>query len=122
MSLLWALLPDEALVLVIAAIGFAVMFRIITLRALPAILGGILLIAMLSPFIDSLMDTLPLWILLVLAIAFGLSLLRGFFSLFLGSRATDAMTGNLAASFLRGVFWLLFLPLTLLWRLAVTRR
>lgn len=121
MSLIWALLPDEFLVLVIAGIGLALMLRIISGRAAAGLLGGLVLMLLAAPFIEAMTAALPAWLLVLLTVAFALSLLRGLSNLLIGTHATNHMVGALAAQVVVGTLRLVFLPVTLLWR-AVVRR
>lgn len=68
-------LPESTWILVIIGVGFALMFQIINRQAAGRIIGGIVLLAILGPFVDSLFSMLPGWvcvaILLVLCISVG---------------------------------------------------
>jgi hypothetical protein len=114
MNLLLALIPDEALILVIVAIGFGLMLGIIRGKAAASMIGGLLLFIVLGPFVEALLEVLPWWLTLVLLGVVLLSLLRAFSSLLLGSRASDHMVGILAADVVRfcflGVFQILLMP------------
>jgi hypothetical protein len=57
--------------------------------------GVIILIAMLMPFIDSLFDSMPLWILVLLMIVFIFSLFRGLLNILFGKGATDNFVGHI---------------------------
>ncbi len=114
MQLLWFFLPDEALVLVIAAVGLLLMVRVISGRTALGILGAIILLALVSPFIDALMDALPGWSVLLLFAAILLWLFRAACGLFLGRRAADHTVGVLAADAVRFCFRLLLLPFRIL--------
>jgi hypothetical protein len=74
MQALLFLLPREFWVLLLMAAGIMMMigFR----KAALGIVGSVVLLALLSPFIDSLIDALPTWILIILMIFFAMSLLR----------------------------------------------
>jgi hypothetical protein len=114
MSWLLALLPDEFLPLLIAGIGLALILRILRVQAAMAIIGGILLSLLLGPFVEAILDFLPMWVSLLVLLFVGMSLLRGFLSLILGERAADHMVGSLAAELVKGLFSLLILPLRLI--------
>jgi uncharacterized membrane protein YccC len=68
-------LPESTWILVIVGVGFALIFQIISRKAAGRIIGGIVLLALLGPFIHSLFSTLPGWlsvvILVVLCISIG---------------------------------------------------
>jgi len=114
MQFLWLFLPDEFLVLVIALVGLAVMVRLVRLRTAGIFLGSIVLMLLLTPFIDSFMSSLPWWLNLLVLAAICWAVVRGFFRLVLGAGAADEMIGNLAAGLVRatfrGTFFLLFFP------------
>jgi ABC-type multidrug transport system fused ATPase/permease subunit len=117
MNLLLTLLPDQALILVIAAIALGLILRIISPKYAAFIVGGIILMLVMEPFFDALFAALPWWLTLLVSGFLLLSLLRSLFNLLLGSRATDHMVGILAADAVRlslaGVFRLLFMPFRL---------
>jgi hypothetical protein len=118
MSLLWALIPDEALILVIAAIGIGLILRIISGRTAVSLIGGIALMVLLAPFVEALFASLPWWLTLLLFAGLVLSVLRGLSSVVLGERASDHMVGTLASDVVRfcfvGFFQLLFMPFRLI--------
>ena len=93
MSMLFALLPDNALVLVIMAIGIGLIIGIFSRKAAFGYMGMIILYALLSPFIDSLFDILPLWLVLLLLVVFILGILRVGLNIFFGKRSTDYFVG-----------------------------
>jgi len=117
MRTLWLWLPDEAMVLVIAGIGLALMFGFIRGRAAMALLGTVILTLLAGPFIDALLDTLPGLVILLLVLFVVLALFRGVLSLFLGERAAAHAVGILAADVMRAGFRLLFLLLLLPFRI-----
>jgi hypothetical protein len=117
MRTLWLWLPDEAMVLVIAGIGLAMMFGFIRGRAAMALLGTVILTLLAGPFIDALLDMLPGWMLLLLLLWVGVALFRWVLSLILGARAADEAVGSLAADVIRAGFRLLFLLLCLPFRI-----
>ncbi|MGC8794146.1 MAG: hypothetical protein ACP5U2_12225 [Bryobacteraceae bacterium] len=101
MKTLWWLLPDEAMVLVIAAIGLALMLRLIRGRTAMGLLGTVVLLLLLGPFIDALLDLLPGWLLLLMLLLVAMALFRGILELFLGERAAAEAVGSLAADVIR---------------------
>jgi len=104
-------IPDEALLLIVMGIGLALMLGLIGGRAALGILGMVLLLPLLSPFVEALVGELPPWVSLVLLAIVALALIRGLAALLLGARAADTMVGNLAADLVRLVVRLLLLPL-----------
>ncbi|MCZ2156412.1 MAG: hypothetical protein LC114_21325 [Bryobacterales bacterium] len=113
MRFLW-LLPGEFLVLVIALAGLGVMVGLVRIRAVGSLLGGIVLMLLLTPFIESFMASLPWWINLLVLVGLGWMLIQGFFRFVLGRGAADEMIGTLAAdvvrAVLRGAFFTLLSP------------
>ena len=116
MSWILALVPDEAIVLIIVLIGFALMCGFISGRRASGVIGGIVLLLILSPFIASLLDALPAWLLLGLLIAFGMSLLRAVSNFVIGRGATNEMVGTLAADVVRLCFRAIFFTIALPFR------
>jgi hypothetical protein len=119
MRTLWLWLPDEAMLLVIAGVGLALMLGFIRGRAAMGLLGTVLLVLLAGPFIDALLDTLPGWMLLLLLLWVGVALFRWVLSLLLGARAANEAVGSLAADIIRAglrlLFLLLCLPFRILW-------
>jgi len=112
-GVLWALLPDEALPLVVVAAGLMMIlgFR----QAALSILGMVLLFPILAPFVEALFGELPPWVSLVILAFIGLAILRGLAALLIGQRAADTMVGSLAADVVRIVVGTLFFPLRVAW-------
>lgn len=83
------LLPPETWVclLVLAGILMIIGFR----KAALSIVGSVLLLALLSPFIDALVDALPTWLLVIMMIFFVMSLFR----FILGERVADHLIAHL---------------------------
>jgi hypothetical protein len=115
MKLLWLLLPDEVLILVIAALALAVIVGLIRLRTALGIVGALALGIILTPFIEALFENLPPWVSLAVLIVFGLVICRAALELLIGKGASDHAVGGLAADALKGFFWFLFLPIRVLW-------
>lgn len=110
---LWALLPDEALPLVIMVAGLLMIlgFR----RTGLGMLGTALLLPVIAPFVEALFGELPPWVSLAILAFFGLAILRGMAALVIGQRAADTMVGSLAADVVRLVVGMLFFPLRVAW-------
>lgn len=113
MSWLWFFIPDEALPLLIVGVGLALILGLLTGRAVLGILGLLIIIPMLVPFIEALFGAMPPWISVLILVIIGLSLLRGLAGLFIGRRAADTMVGTLAADVVRFIVVCLFLPFRL---------
>jgi len=114
-GLLLSFIPDSFLILVIVFAGFALMLRIISPGTAFRIIGVVILIAMLMPFVDSLFESLPLWILLLMIMVFALSLFRGLLNMIFGRGATDEFVGHL-------MYDLFMLPFRIIRNLLVRRR
>ncbi len=111
---LWLFLPDEAMVLVIAGIGLALILGLIRRQAALALVGAVAVSLLVGPFVEAVIGALPGWALFVLLVFLAFSLFRASLSLFLGSGAADHAVGSLAASVIRFCFGLLFLPFRVL--------
>lgn len=92
---LLALLPDEAVILIPMGLGLMIMFRIISFSGAMTILGSVLLMYLLSPFVFSLLDQSPNWVVYGLLLLFSFSLLRAILQALVGKGATDHFVGNL---------------------------
>jgi hypothetical protein len=94
------------MIVAIAVIALGLIVGMIRPRRAFALLGLIVLLLLSGPFIDSLIgyiwSILPLWLILLALPFVFLAVARGAFRLLLGARATDHMTGILAAN---GVLW-----------------
>ncbi len=111
-ELLLLLLPDEALPLIIAGLGIALILGIINRRVVFNLLGIVILFSLLSPFIDSLFESLPLWLLLLLSLGFAFSILKLVLNTVFGKEAT----GNFLGRVLFEIFALPFRCIGLLFR------
>ena len=111
MSLLWFFLPDEALPLIIVGVGLALILGFG--RGVLGILGLLLLIPIVAPFVEALLGELPLWVSLLILAIVGLAIFRGLAGLLIGARAADHMMGILAADVVRLVVLFLFFPFRL---------
>lgn len=116
MSLLWALLPDEFMPLAIAGVGLAVILGLLRLRKAAALIGGICLLLISGPFFDSLFDSLPTWIFLLMLPILAIVIIRWLVRLVIGERAADHLVGSLAADLIRGIIVFPFRVLGLLFR------
>lgn len=121
-SVLWTLVPDEALPLLIAAVGLAMVCGLLRGQAALRLLALVLLAPVLGALGQSLLAQCPPWVTWLVLAGVGLSLLKGLAALLLGPRAADTMLGSLAADLVRLVVRFvvrlalpLALPLLLLW-------
>lgn len=124
-SLLWTLLPDEALPLLIVGVGLAMMLGILRGRAVLGLLAMLLIAPVIGAVGEALLAQLPPWVAWMLLVGLGLALLRGLAALLLGPRAADTMVGSLAADLVRLAVRMFCLPLRLVWwvvRLGASRR
>lgn len=115
-QLLWAFLPDEAIPLLVAGIGLLAIVGLLRGRRLASVLLPVLLLPIVSPFVESAVATLPGWVSLALIAIIVLSLARAAASVLLGRRAAEHMVGILAADLVRSALSLLFLPIRLAFR------
>jgi uncharacterized membrane protein len=116
LTLLWFLLPDEALILLLVVGGFLVMFGLVSARA---VLGVVVLLALLpvvAPLIEEGFAALPAWLAVVLLGVLGIWMLQMVATFVLGRGAADHMVGTLAADLVRLLVLATLLPLRLLWR------
>jgi hypothetical protein len=119
MKLLWLLLPDEFLVLIIAALALAVIVGLIRLRTAMGIIGALVLGIILTPFIEALFENLPPWLSLAVLLVLGLVICRAALELLIGKGASDHAVGGLATDAIKWLFRLLFLPIRLVWWMLV---
>lgn len=119
-NLLWFFLPDSALSLVIAGIGFALMFRLISGKGALTMIGGLALCLIAAPFVEALMSALPWWLVLMILFMTAMSLLRSAAGLLFGRAVGDHVMGELIADAIRflmkALFWLIALPFRILGR------
>jgi hypothetical protein len=115
-------LPDEFLVLAIAGLGVGVIVGLVKGRAAMAFLGMVVLVIVLSPFVEGLVASLPGWMTLLLLVFIGFGLVRALAGMVLGRGAANEMTGSLAASAVRWVFLLPFRLVGFVFRLAFGKR
>lgn len=104
MANLLLFLPEEALPLLIAAGGIAVILGARRLGgALVALAIGLAVLpVLLEPLFSAMPGPLLALVLVVLFAGMAFALLRGFSKLMIGERATDHMVGTLAADVVRG--------------------
>jgi len=117
MGLLAWLLPDEAIVLVLVAIGFAVMVGARkAASALSILFFSIVAAPLLLPFIDLVVDAMPFWLLLIAGAWLVLVLARGLLGLAVGRQASNEVIGHVVGTGIVAAIRLLFLPLRLVFR------
>jgi hypothetical protein len=107
---LMALIPDEALILVPVGLAFMIMFQIISFSGAMTLLGSVLLVYLLAPFVSCLLDRFPDWVVYGLLLLLSFSLLRAMLQALVGRGATDHFVGNL-------LFALFMQPVRILGRL-----
>lgn len=115
--LLWGLLPDEAFPLLVLGIGLAVMLGLLTRRIWAVLVGLVIAPILLAPFVSSVIDGLPAWLLLVGLLVVAWLLLRGLLELVLGREAAGHVLGELVIRTVSGIFSVILLPFRLLLRL-----
>ena len=105
-TLLWGLIPDEAIPLLI--VGAAILSIVVGRRVLGFVVP-LLISILLAPFLEALVASLPWWMTLLMILALGFALLRGALGLFLGDRATGHVIGSLATDVvhlvLKAIIW-----------------
>ena len=97
----WMLIPEEAYILVIVGLGFAVMLRFISMKGALIIVG----VAGTAPIIDSVKAMLPGWALLLMALWFCLAL----FKAVVGTRVVENVISALIVE-------AIFLPFRIIFR------
>jgi hypothetical protein len=115
--MLLALLPDDALVLVIMGVGFALMIGLLSRGAAFRILGTVLLLVALGPMLDPLIDLIPWWAQILILAGIALAVLQALAAVFIGRLAAAHMVGILAADVVRFVFRALFAPVRWVFRI-----
>ncbi|MBX3278419.1 MAG: hypothetical protein KF868_10495 [Acidobacteria bacterium] len=96
-------LPDGMQILGVAAIGLAVIFRFMGIRAATRGLFVAAAILLVSPFIQSFFWSLPLWLMILVAGVVAVVVVRRVALLLLGKDAANEMMGSLAANAVKGV-------------------
>jgi hypothetical protein len=104
LAFLLSILPEYCWILIVALAGLCLMLGIISRQTAFGIVGIIILLALLIPFIDAFFMNLDLWILILLMVIFSLVFIRWIFNLLFGKRTTD----HLVALLLRDIFFLPF--------------
>ena len=115
-TLLWFLLPDQALILILIGGAFLVMFRLASVRA---VLGTVLVLAVLpvfAPVIEGIFSALPGWLSLVVLAVMGIWFLQALATFVLGRGAAEEMAGTLAADLVRLLVLATTFPFRLFWR------
>jgi hypothetical protein len=113
-GMLWALVPDEAYVLILCGIGLLAMFGFMRGKLATTIVGFVVLPVLIAPFAESLFAGLPVWVSVLALAVFGLVILRGLLELLIGKQAANHAVGDIASRLIRGGFKLIFLPIRLL--------
>lgn len=111
-------LPDEWLPVIIVGLGLALILGIVRAGWAFSFLAILLGTTLLSPFIDSLMNSLPTHLFILLFIIIGFYLFRLLLNLVLGKEGAGAFIGRLAYD----LFLLPFKGLAGLIRLILQRR
>ena len=106
-TLVLTFLPDEALILVPVAAGFLVILGLLKPGKAFSIIGGLVLLLILTPFIAAIFDALPLWICIIALIWFGYSIAKALSDTVMGKGVADHFWGSL-------LFALFCLPFRLL--------
>jgi hypothetical protein len=83
------LLPQEAWICLLVLAGFFMMFGF--RKVAVGLVGTVVLLAIFSPFIDALIESLPMWILVMMMLLFVISLFR----FIIGRRVADHVMAHL---------------------------
>ncbi|MBM3269813.1 MAG: hypothetical protein FJZ01_19450 [Candidatus Sericytochromatia bacterium] len=94
-GVLWALLPDEFLILVIVFAGLGLMVGVLSRRAAMGMIGGLILMILLTPFVEDLIGGLPGWLAVIVLLVAIFLLLGGFLQLVFGRRIAEHVASNL---------------------------
>lgn len=106
-------MPDEVFPLLLVLVAIAVVAGL----ARPRLLVGLLLLLLLAPVIGELfgvlLDAIPWW--LVVMVVFGMAtwMIRAALAVLIGREAAGHAVGSLAASAIRGMFKVMWLPFRL---------
>ncbi len=92
MNLLWAFIPDEALVLVLVLAGFLFLLGFRGLAS--GLLGTVIVWALIGSFVDSLIDSLPTWVVVIAGAIIMLTLFRWVLTLCFGGQAAGEFIGR----------------------------
>jgi len=98
MGALLAFLPDKFLLLVPLGLGILVILRLVSFGQAITILFGLVAMIALVPFVSSLLDCLPFWLLAMILFFFGYSLVKSVSSALLGKGVTDHLLGSILYS------------------------
>ena len=104
MAALFAFLPDEVLILIPLGLGILVMLKILSVGRAMGMLFVLIAIIASMPFVASIFDFLPVWVLLLLLIFFGYSLVKTLTGAAFGRGVRDHFFGNI----LYGIFLIPF--------------
>jgi len=99
MRSIFAWLPQEAYPALIVLLAVGLIVGLITRQRAFALLGLIILLALLKPFISALFHSLPWSIALLLIIFFFFGITRAALNLLFGRRATDHFVGECMFAF-----------------------
>ncbi|MBI5410297.1 MAG: hypothetical protein HZA14_13120 [Nitrospirae bacterium] len=94
-SFLVSMLPESYLPLVILGGAVAIILGLVSVRAFIGFFGLLLLFIILAPFIESLINTLPTWILLLICIWLVFFVLRTILTFLLGEHGSGTFMGHL---------------------------
>ena len=104
------------MILVPVGMGFFVILGLISAGRAVGFLCILMAMMALAPFVESLMDTLPLWILIAIGVFFSFSIIHAVASLLLGKGVSDNFLGLLVFELFMAPFRLLRWMLQILFR------
>lgn len=94
-SLLLTVLPDGALPILLVFTGLALILGIITKKAAFSFIGLIILLAVFTPFLDAIFNSLPLWVAVLFMAAFLIGSIKVVMHAIFGKAATAEFMGRL---------------------------
>lgn len=110
MTVLYWLLPDEFLPVLVVVCGIGLVVGLLRPRSAGAIVGTVVLILLIGPFVESLFAALPLWVSLAVLSVFVLSISRRLLGSLLGEHAAGHVIGTLFLWSLKTLFKVAWLP------------
>ena len=94
-TLLWTFMPDGMLPVILVFTGLALILGIVSRKAAFSFVGLIILLALFTPFIESIFDSLPLWLTVLFMAAFLICIIKAVMHAIFGKAATAEFMGHL---------------------------
>jgi len=115
-TLLWFILPDEAVLLVLVVGGLLVICRLVSVRAVLGVVVLMTMVPVLAPLIEEVFAALPGWLALGLLAVMGFWGLQMVATFVLGRSTAEHMVGTLAADLVRLLVRAALFPFRVVWR------